>query len=51
MLVLFVSCKIDVFIVVEFFNVMGEFKVGGWVLCFIGDIWKNYFCCVICMYE
>lgn len=25
-------------------------KIGK-ILCFIGDVWKNYVCCVVFMYE
>jgi NitT/TauT family transport system substrate-binding protein len=43
--------KIDGYIVAEPFNALGELKVGGRVLRFTGDIWKNHPCCVICTQE
>ncbi len=43
--------KIDGFIVAEPFNAMTELKLGGRILQFTGDIWKNHPCCVLVMKE
>ena len=43
--------KIDAYIVAEPFNAAGELKVGGRILRFTGDIWKNHPCCVVTMHE
>ncbi len=43
--------KIDGFIVAEPFNAMAEMRVGGRIMRFSGDIWKNHPCCVVVMKE
>lgn len=51
MVIVLVNGVIVGFIVVEFFNVLVEVKGVGKILWFSVDVWWDYVCCLMMMYE